>query len=415
MDDVLDVELNLGSIKLPATSDTLIDEKVLLLLLASFQFSHILDFIIMMPLGPQLMQVFNITSAKFNLLVAAYTCSSGVCSFAASIFIDRFDRRDALLVAYGGLTVGTFCCAISSSYELMLISRALAGAFGGVLGALVFTSIADAIPAERRGKAAGTVMSAFSVASVLGIPLGLYLANNYRWQSPFIFLAGFSFIILLFSTKMLPSMRMHMVKQERPNHGQFLMKMVKQRNQMLSFGLLIVLQIAAFFIIPSLAQFMVFNVGLAREDLAYIYIFGGTFSFFTSRMAGKLADKLGNRKMFIGAAFLSMIPVALISHLGVIPLGLVLVVTTFFFVLNSARFVPAMGLLTSSVEACNRGGFISLTCSFQQMASGLASFGAGMIIYQEKNSRVVNFDVAGYISIGAAFVGVVIVYFMKKK
>lgn len=391
------------------------NEKILLFILAAFQFTHVLDFVIMMPLGPQFIEVFDITTSQFGLLVAAYTWSAGLFSLIGSFFIDKFDRRNALLILFAGFALGTFFCSISNSYIILLISRVFAGAFGGILGALVYTTIGDAIPVERRGKATGIVMSSFSVASVIGIPLGIYLASSFEWHMPFFFLTGISVLVWIYAFRQLPSMKSHMSKGSNFKYGEFLQNVFKDNNQKLSLILAVVLQIAGFLIIPYFAQYMVFNVGLSNEDLTYIYLFGGLFSFFTSRFAGVLVDKYGNNKVFIWGALLSIVPTIICTHMPVLPLWTVLILTTLFFIFNGARFVPAMAIMTGSVEPRNRGGFMSIISSLQQVASGVASFIGGVIVSQNSQTKeLYHFNEVGYYSILASCICVLLVVLLKK-
>lgn len=187
-----------------------IREGLLIFTLAAIQFTHMMDFVIMMPLGPQLMRIFNISPGEFGLLVSAYTFSAAVAGFLSALFIDRFDRKHAMLGLYFGFTIGTLACALAPTYSLLLAARVVAGAFGGVLGALILAVIGDAIPEHRRGAATGKVMAAFSVASIAGVPVGLYLASVTSWHAPFYLLAGLSFLVLIASFWLLPTMRGHL-------------------------------------------------------------------------------------------------------------------------------------------------------------------------------------------------------------
>src|SRR4028119_411827 len=184
-------------------------ERIILLLLTVLNFTHILDFMILMPLGNYLMPYFDISSQQFSMLVAAYTFSAGTSGFLAAFFVDKYDRKKVLLSAFVGFLIGTFCCAISPSYIILLASRIVAGIFGGLIGAQVLSIVADLVPYERRGTAMGIIMAAFSVASVFGVPFSLYLANIFNWHGPFFLVAGFGVLLIPFLVKYLPSMDTH--------------------------------------------------------------------------------------------------------------------------------------------------------------------------------------------------------------
>ena len=190
-------------------------EKILLLTLAVIQFSHITDFMILMPLGPQLMDSFNILPSQFALLVSTYTFSAGTSGFVGTFFIDRFDRKKAILTMAAGFALGTLACGFAQTYYSLLITRSITGLFGGVMGALILSIIGDAIPNERRASAMGMVMAAFSVASVIGVPAGLFLADLSDWHMPFIVLGGLALLTLIPMAIYIPSMTDHISSYEQ--------------------------------------------------------------------------------------------------------------------------------------------------------------------------------------------------------
>lgn len=374
-------------------------EKWLLFVLASIQFTHILDFVIMMPLGPQLMRVFQITPQQFGVLVSAYTISAGISGFAGSFFIDRFDRRLALLFLYIGFALGTLACALAPDYYFFLVARIFAGLFGGVMGALIFAVIGDAIPESRRGAATGKVMAAFSVASVIGVPFGLYLTTLISWHAPFILLAGMSMVVLPLVYKVLPSMRRHLVgKVKGDSPFANLQKIFSEPNLRWALSLMITLSIAGFTVIPFISTYMVANVGLKEVHLPYIYLFGGGLTYFTSPYIGRLSDRYGKTRVFIIMATLSILPVLVITHLPVTPLWMVLVITTLFFVVNGGRFVPAMAMVTSSAAPQIRGSFMSINSCTQSLGAGLASFIGGLIVTEAPDKSLQHFGWVGVVS-----------------
>jgi len=377
-------------------------ERKLLILLAAVQFTHVLDFVIMMPLGPQFIRVFSISPREFGLLVSSYQFSASIFGLLGALFLDRYARKPALLVLYFGFIVGTFICAIAPTYGVLMAARILAGAFGGVLGALVFSIIGDRIPESRRGAATGTVMSAFSVASVVGVPIGLFLANALEWHAPFFFISLIALLVLYAGFKWLPKMSENI----KPSPAKFkfatqfkeIGKVLSYRNHWRAFGLTMTLMFGGFSLIPFISPFMVFNVGVEESELPYIYLCGGLFTFFTSRYFGVLSDRFGKRKVFITIAALSIFPILMLTHLPRLPLGWALAATTFFMILFSGRFVPAMSMITSSVDNRHRASFMSMNSSMQQMAAALASFMAGLIVERASSGMLINYDVVGWIA-----------------
>ncbi|MDZ4724962.1 MAG: MFS transporter [Leptospira sp.] len=375
-------------------------ERAIIFILACLQFLHILDFVIMMPLGPVFMENFHIGSAEFGFLVSAYTFSAGIFGFIGAFFLDRFDRKYALLTVYFGFALGTLLCAFAPSYNTFLIARIIAGGFGGMIGALVLSIIGDIIPIFRRGVATGVVMSAFSVSSVIGVPVGLYFANLYGWHFPFLALAILSFLLLPIAYRVLPEIRIHLDQREDTDKKwDAIQTVLTRKSHYYSFAFMIALMFGGFTIIPFLAPYLVSNVGLTKEQLPYIYFFGGLFTFFTSRIIGKLSDRYGKYPVYAVLATLSVIPVSIIASLGKTSLPLVLILTTIFMIIVSGRMVPAFAMVTSTVEPKIRGSFMSINSSIQQIASGAASFISGLILTQESNGSLTNFEYVGMLAV----------------
>ncbi|MCB1158771.1 MAG: MFS transporter [Leptospiraceae bacterium] len=390
-----------------------IKEWQLLALLACIQFTHILDFVIIMPLGPQLMKFFSINPRQFGLIVSSYTFSAGFAGLVSALFIDKFDRKASLNTSYLGFIIGTLSCGFAPSYETLLLARTLAGAFGGVLGATIFSIVGDLIPYERRGKATGTIMSAFSVASVAGVPIGLYLATLFTWRMPFYSLAAISTIIILFSHFLHPPVREHLTRKPKNPHNPFkaLLAIFRNPNHLWSFSLIMTLMFAGFSVIPFIAPYLVSNVGLSEKQLAYVYLFGGGATFFTARIIGSLADKFGKQPVFMTIAGLSMVPIIIVTNLPKLEILYVLLATTLFFILVSGRFIPAMAMITSSVHPENRGGFMSVNSSIQQVSAGLASLISGMILVESSNKELLNYPKVGIMACCAT----VICIFISRK
>jgi len=375
-------------------------EKPLLWTLAAINFTHIVDFMILMPLGPQLMRIFEISPQQFGLLVSSYTLSAGISSFFGAFILDKYDRRSILIWVFLGFFVGTLACALSPNYPFLLFSRILSGLFGGLTSALIFAVIGDAIPDQRRGRAMGLVMAAFSVASVVGVPFGLFIASLSNWHAPFFFLAFLALLILFLIYKFVPSITI--VQQEgkpKPSPRQVIGRVTGNANQMRAISLTVMMMLGQFMVIPFLSPFMVANVGFSELQLTYIYIAGGFFTVFTSPWVGRLTDKYGKVKIFTIFMSLNVIPIAIITHLGVTPIVLALLVSTFFFVTSNGRMVPAAALITGTAKSENRGSFLSFNSSVQQLSSGLASFIGGMILIESSDGKLLNFEYIGYIAI----------------
>jgi len=372
-------------------------EKLLLWTLAAINFTHIVDFMILMPLGPQLMRIFEITPKEFGLLVSSYTFSAGASSFLGAFFLDKYDRRTILMWVFLGFLMGTLACALSPNYFVLLIARIISGVFGGLTSALVLAIIGDSIPDSRRGRAMGLVMAAFSVASVVGVPFGLFIASLSSWHAPFFFLAILSVVILGLIYKYVPSITSHLVsKENKPSPMLVIRRVTGNPNQMRAILLTVLMMLGQFMVIPFLSPFMVANVGFSEIQLTYIYMAGGFFTVFTSPWVGRLTDKYGKIRVFTVFMSLNVIPIAVITNLGVTPIGYALLVSTLFFVTSNGRMVPAAALITGTAKSENRGSFLSFNSAVQQLSAGVASFIGGMILVEGTDGRLLNFEWIGY-------------------
>jgi MFS transporter, DHA1 family, inner membrane transport protein len=389
-------------------------ERILLLILACINFTHIIDFMIMMPLGTYLMPLFKINPQQFSFIVSAYTFSAGICGFIAAFFVDKFDRKSVLLLGYIGFIAGTFACAFAPTYELLVAARIFAGSFGGLIGAQVLSIVGDVIPFERRGTAMGTLMAAFSVASVVGVPVGLFLAAEISWHAPFIAVGLIGLVVIPLVYFYIPSMTGHIQKlAHKPSPFAVITNIINDANQQRGLLLMIILQLGHFSIIPFIAPYMVSNVGFTEHQVTYIYLVGGALTFFTSPMVGKLADKYG--KFIILSIFivLSAGPVFLITHMPPIPYYYVLVVTAFFFIFSGGRMIPAQAMITAVVTPQQRGGFMSINSSVQQLASGAAAMLAGAIVTTNETGQLQNYNYVGIVGIVISLFSIIIARNLK--
>ncbi|MDZ4254998.1 MAG: MFS transporter [Sulfuritalea sp.] len=390
-------------------------ERMLLLTLAGVQFAHILDFMIMMPLGPILMQELGVGTHEFGLLVSSYTFSAAFTGLLAAMFVDRFERKRLLLTMFALFAVATLACGLAPGYWTLLAARGTAGAFGGVLGSMVQTMVGDLIPFERRGRASGTIMSAFSLSTVAGVPLSLYLANHFGWRFPFIFIAALSCGFLLLGWKMLPALRGHLPgatvsETERAHPLAAMAAVLRDANHLRALLFMALIMFSGFTVIPYITIYVTANVGIRQEDIPLIYLFGGTATFFTSRLVGRLADAHGKIRVYRWMALCSMLPLLVQTHLGPVPLWLMIVWSTLFFIFVPGRMVPAMAIVTSAVQPRLRGTFLSMNGAVQQLASGSASWLGGAMIAADASGRIVGYGNVGWLAIGAtviamAFVG----------
>lgn len=391
-------------------------ERIILFLLAALNFTHIMDFMIMMPLGNFLMPHFDISAQQFSMLVAAYTFSAAFASVSAASFVDKFDRKKVLLFAYGGFLTGTLFCAIAPSYILLLSARIVAGLFGGLIGAQVLSIVADSVPFERRAAAMGIVMAAFSAASVFGVPFGLYLSEYFSWHAPFFFVVGLGAILFPLLVKYLPSMTSHLSNKQtvKLNPISLISGILQDKHQRLAILLTSTMMMGHFLIIPFLNPYMEFNVGFTTTQTPLIYFVGGGLTLFTSPYIGKLADKHGKFKVFGVMILLAMAPIALITNMPAIPFYYVLCITGFWFIVSMGRAVPAQAIVSEVVPPERRGSFMNINSSVQQLAVGIASVAAGLIVVKTPENKIENYNITGYISMVIILLCLLVGYRLNK-
>ncbi|MFA6961056.1 MAG: MFS transporter [Opitutaceae bacterium] len=391
----------------PPPDRTATSERGILFTLAAVQFTHIMDFMIMMPLGAGLMRVFNISPKQFSYLVAAYGLSAAVTGFAGGFFIDRLDRKRALLWLYAGFGLATLACALAPTFHLLLAARIAAGACGGVAGSLVLAIVSDVIPPERRGRGMSVVMTAFPLASVLGVPAGLLLANLFEWHAPFLLLAALSIPIWCIASRFLPSLPPTAV---RTHPGRQMWEILTHGVHQRGFWLTACLVFAGGLIIPFMSPSLVANTGLAESQLTLVYLCGGAATFFTTPFFGRLTDRHDKVNVLAVVSALAIATVLVLTHLGPSPIVLTLAVTTVFFITMSGRFTPAMTMVSNAVEQRYRGGFMSVNSAIQQASSGLANLVAGMLVTEEASGRLVGYPRVGWLAVGAFALTVVLAW-----
>lgn len=366
-------------------------ERAVLLVLAAVQFVHVLDFMIMMPLGPELMSRFSIGPAGFARLVAAYGLSAGVTGLAAAFFLDRFGRKRALLVLFSGVVLATVACALARSYEALLVARLLAGGFGGVCGSIVTATVGDVVPRERRGAGMAFVMSAFSIGQILGVPAGLALASAFGWNAAFFGLAGAGVLTLLAAVWVLPPVTAHLEGGETGSSLTRMRAIVGDPNHLRAIALVAMLSVSGMIVVPFLPGAVVRNGGLSAGGLSLVYVLGGVSTIIGNNLLGHLGDRFGHVRVFNLIALGAILPVLAVGFVGPWPAAMVLAATTLFIMSLGGRWTPSMAIVTMSVHARHRGGFMSLNAAVQAVSGALAAWLAGGIVKEGADGRLLNF------------------------
>jgi predicted MFS family arabinose efflux permease len=355
---------------------------VLLLVLAAMQFLHIVDFVIIMPLGPTFQGALGITVGEFGWFVSAYGFSASATGLFAARLLDRFDRKKSQLVLFVGFTAGTLLCALAPNFPVLVLARAVTGAFAGVMGANVLAIVSDVFPESRRATAMGVVMSSFSVASVVGIFAGLEVAEVWGWRGPFLVLAVLCLPALLLGWRVLPPLRRHL--ECRPARAAGLLEILLQPRHLRAYALTAALMMGSWTIIPFLAIFLVNNLHWAETSVKWVWVVGGVATFLTMTPTGWVADSRDKLRVFRVIGVFCVVPVLLITNLPAdSPVALALLATTLFMVVTSIRWVPGMAMISACAAPQQRGSFMSVNASVQQMVMGLAPLVSGLMLGQK--------------------------------
>lgn len=379
----------------------------LALILAAVNFTHMVDFVIIMPLGQRMMTEFGITPNQFGHIVSAYGYAAAIASILASFVIDRFDRKAVLAVMYTGFTASTLYCGIANTYETMLFSRALAGIFGGLCAATIMAVIGDAFPPQLRGRATGAVMSAFAVASIAGLPIGLMIAGEYGRGAPFVTLACVSLLVLIGMLVWLPSFRGHIGTARRSPMSDFADVIAEPRHWW-AFAFTMALVLGTFTVASFIGPYLIAVNGWSENHLAVIYLVAGLCTLIGMNVIGKIADRVGKRPVFLVLASACIGMSILITNLPAVPLAVAAIATAFFMLTAAGRMVPAQAMLIGVAAPSHRGAFMSLNTAVQQLATGLAPMIAGAILGDAADGIRNHFWLVGLVATASAIVSLVL-------
>ena len=389
-------------------------QSLLIALLAFVQFTVILDFMIMSPLGAIIMPALNITAGQFGVAVSAYAFSAGISGILAAGFADRFDRKRLLLFFYFGFTAGTALCALAPTYHVLLIGRIVAGLFGGVMGSIVLAIVTDLFALKLRGRVMGFVQTAFAASQVLGIPVGLFLSNHWNWHVAFGALVGLSIAAIAAISLVMRPVNAHLVLKQDNNAFQHLIATVGQPRYTLAFGVTTLLATGGFMLMPFGSAFTVHNLGIDIVDLPTIYLISGLFSIFTGPLVGRASDTFGKFPVFVFGSAVSVIMVLIYTHLGQVSLTTVIIVNVLMFVGIFSRMIPSQALISAIPAASQRGSFSAVSASLQQLSGGLGSVLAAAIIAQNPDDSLRHFDRLGYIVVATSILSLIAMYFVQK-
>ncbi len=389
-------------------------QKFVVGMLAFLQFTVILDFMILSPLGAMLMRDLATPPAQFGWVVSVYAFSAGASGILAAGFSDRFDRKKFLMFFYAGFVLGTLMCGLAQTYTSLLIARMVTGLFGGVLGSVVGAITTDLFPMSMRGRVMGFVQTAFASSQVMGIPLGLFLANHWGWHAPFLLIVGVSSVVGVVIFLRLQPITQHLERKQERSAFSHLWSTLSTPRYLQAFATVALLSTGGFMLMPFGSAFSVHNLGIPIEKLPMVYMITGLCSMVTGPVVGRLSDTFGKFPMFVFGSLLSILMVFIYTHLGVTPLALVILTSSVMFIGISSRMIPSQALLSAIPAPESRGSFMAVTASVQQISGGFAAAAAGMIVHEAADGKLEHYTILGYVVMAASTFTLVMMYFIQR-
>lgn len=387
---------------------------LILFILAVVNFCHIVDSMLMMPLGDIFVSEFDIGGERYSWLVGAYSFAAFLSSIAGIFFIDRFGRKRALLFLLAGFALGTFLCSFVQSYWVFVALRFVTGGFGGVIGAIVFAIVADLYKFKERGFAMGVIFTAFSAASVLGVPLSLWFAAKFNWTVSFRFLGIFAGIVGLINWFYFPTLKSHLSGTAlKRSYLKILQNIYTDANQVSALTLGMILVLGHFIIIPFISPSLIRNVGFSQMEISYMFFFGGLATVVSAPVVGKLVDKYGVFPVFVVALFCSFVPTIALTQMDEQPLWYALIYSTLFFIFASSRMIAPNTIITAAVGTETRGSFMSVKSALQQLAIFIATLISGQVVYLGEDGKWQNYEILGYVSIAICLICIPLIRRLK--
>ncbi len=382
-------------------------QKLIVAILALLQFTVVLDFMVLSPLGDFLMKGLDIPPAKFGMVVSSYAFSAGASGILAAGFADKFDRKKLLLFFYTGFIIGTLSCALANSYAALLAARVITGLFGGVIASVSMAIITDLFVVHQRGRVMGFVQMSFAASQVLGIPVGIYIANIWGWHAPFTMIAGLALIIALLVLLKMKPVNAHLSGQKDKNAFLHLWHTISNKDYQVGFMATAFLSVGGFMLMPFGSAYLINNLRMTANDLPVIFMLTGMSSIIIMPLIGKLSDKIDKFILFTAGSVVAIVMILIYTSLHPVPLWQIIVINMILFMGIMSRMIPASTLNTSIPEMQDRGAFMSLNSSLQQMAGGIAAVCAGMIVTQPGGSGPLqHYSTLGYV-VSAVIIGCV--------
>ncbi len=379
-------------------------QKGVIAILAFLQFSIVLDFMVISPVGALLMPALQINSSQFGLVVSSYAFAAAASGILSAGFADKFDRKKILLFFYTGFTLSTLFCALASTYYLLMIARILTGIFGGVLSSIVLSITTDLFPIEKRGRVMGIVQTAFATSQVLGIPLSLSLANRFGWHAPFLFIVGIATVVGIIIFNFLKPITGHLALQKSGNAYQHFLETVRNPHYLKGFSAVTLLALGGYMIMPFSSAFVVNNVGIPLSDLPLVYLATGTAAMISGPLLGKWSDKIGKIRLNQFGTALTISMVLIFTNLTKVPIYVLMLSNSLLFIGITARIIASQAINSAVPDMSSRGSYMAISSAMQQISGGIGAGLAGFIVTVNADQTLSHFNIIGYIVAASAFI-----------
>lgn len=383
-------------------------------LLAFLQFTIILDFMVLSPLGPLLMPALQISPSQFGIVVSSYAFAAGFSGILAAGIADRFDRKIFLLVFYVGFLGATLLCGLAESFEVLLFARIMTGLFSGVLGAAIFAMIADLFSFEVRGRVMGVIQTSFALSQVLGLPISLFLSNRWNWHAPFLMIVIIGTLVGIVIFRVVQPVHVQVPKGTKASPVAHLVSTVSNKRYLQGFATTALLSTGGFMLMPFASLFSVNNLQISVDHLPLLYMVTGLCAMIAGPIVGKLSDSIGSFKMFFFGTTLTIVMILIYTHLGPTPLIEVMTINSLLFIGITSRIVPSQAMISTIPQAKDRGSYMSISSSVQQFSGGIASILAGVIVSIAPSGQVEHFPVLGYVVVGASLITLFMMHRIKR-
>jgi len=390
-------------------------QKFVVAVLTFLQFTIVLDFMLLSPLGALVIPALKITASQFGWVVSMYAFSAGLSGLLTAGFADRFDRKKLLMFFYGGFLAGTLLCGLAHTYYWLLLARMVTGLFAGVVGSVSFAIVTDLFPLTMRGRVMGLIQTAFAASSVLGIPLALLLSTRWGWNTPFFMIVGVGGLVGGFIQAYLRPVDAHLAHHPDRSPLHHFLKTVSNRDYLQGFATTGLLTVGGFMLMPFMTVFMVHNVGLPIENLPLVYVITGAFSIVAGPLIGRASDAFGKLRVFGFGCAMTVVMVIIYTHLRLTPLWLLIAIMVLLQIGIFSRMISSSALLSALPKPADRGSYMSISSSLQQVSGGLAAAVAGLIVVQIPGGPLLHYDVLGYILVCTTLISLTFMYLINRK